>query len=155
MRRTIAVGAFFCFIGGPTLALAGDPIAETDGEAPGTSLKVTELKASNGAVTLKFTIVNDGSQTFDPDTLNDSRDGSLHDHHAVGGVYLIDAANKKKYLAVFDTDNHCICSRNSHDIQAKSSANLWVKFPAPPDSVTKIGVVVPHFVPMDDVPLSR
>lgn len=155
MRRTIAVGAFLCFIGAPTLALAGDPIAETDGEAPAMSLKVTELKVSNGTVMLKFTIVNDSSETFDPDTLNDSRDGSLHDSHAVGGVYLIDAANKKKYLAVFDTDNHCICSRYSHNIQAKSSANLWVKFPAPPDSVTKIGIVVPHFVPMDDVPLSR
>ena len=95
MRRTIAAAAFLCFICGPALALAGDPIAETDGEAPGTSLKVTELKASNGTVMLKFTIVNDGPQTFDPDTLNDTRGGSLHDAHAVGGVYLIDAANKK------------------------------------------------------------
>ena len=119
------------------------------------SLKVNELKVSNGTVMLKFTIVNDGSQAFDPDSLNDPRSGSLHDAHGIGGVYLIDLGNKKKYLAVFDTDNHCICSRDSHDIQAKSSANLWVKFPAPPDSVTKIGVVVPHFVPMDDVSLSR
>ena len=104
---------------------------------------------------LKFTIVNESSQVFDRDLLNDTRGGLLHDAHAVGGVYLIDAANKKKYLAVFDTDNHCICSRDSHDVPAKSSANLWVKFSAPPDSVTKIGIVVPHFVPMDDVPLSR
>jgi len=155
MRRTITAGAVLCFFTMPSLVCAADPIATSDGELPGTSLKVTELKVSNGTVMMKFTIVNDGSQAFDPDTLNDSRNGSLHDSHAVGGVYLIDAANKKKYLAVFDTDNHCICSRDSHDIQAKSSANLWVKFPAPPDSLAKIGVVVPHFVPMDDVPLSR
>lgn len=155
MRRTITAGAVLCFFAMPSLVCAADPIATTDGELPGTSLNVTELKASNGTVMLKFTLVNEGSRPFDPDTLNDSRDGSLHDAHAIGGVYLIDAANKKKYLAVFDTDNHCICSRQTQDIPAKSSAHLWVKFPAPPDSVAKIGVVVPHFVPMDDVPLSR
>jgi hypothetical protein len=155
MRKTIAAGASLFFVSAPVLAWAADPIATTDGESPGTSLQVTELKVSNGTVMLKFAVVNDSSQQIDPDTLDDSRDGSLHDAQAIGGVYLIDAANKKKYLAVFDTDNHCICSRNSHKIAAKSSANLWVKFPAPPESVTKIGVVVPHFVPMDDVPLSR
>jgi hypothetical protein len=155
MRRTFAAGAVLCFFTMPSLVWAADPIATTDGELPGTSLKVTELKVSNGTVMLKFTLVNDGTQAFNPDTLNDSRDGSLHDAHAIGGVYLIDAANKKKYLAVFDTDNHCICSRQTQDIPSKSSANLWVKFPAPPDGVAKIGVVVPHFVPMDDVPLSR
>ena len=136
-------------------ALAAEPIATTDGEAPDTSLEVHELKVSNGTVMLKFTVKNDGSGAFDPDTLNDSRNGSLHDAHAIGGVYLIDAANKKKYLAVFDTDNHCICSRDSHNVAPKSSANYWAKFPAPPDNVAKIGVVVPHFLPMDDVPLSR
>jgi hypothetical protein len=33
--------------------------------------------------------------------------------------------------------------------------NLWAKFPAPPDDVNQITVVVPKFQPMDDVPLSR
>jgi hypothetical protein len=155
VRKIIAAGGLLWFISTPSLTWAIDAIATTDGESPGTSLQVTQLKASNGAVMLKFVIVNDGPQVFDPDTLNDSRDGSLHDAHAIGGVYLLDTANKKKYLAVFDSDNHCVCTRGSQNIAAKSSANLWVKFPAPPDSVAKIGVVVPHFVPMDDVPLTR
>jgi hypothetical protein len=29
------------------------------------------------------------------------------------------------------------------------------KFPAPPDDVQKIGAAIPHFLPLDDVPLSR
>jgi hypothetical protein len=103
---------------------------------------------------LKFTIVNDGSADFEPDSLAD-KDVDKADYHSVSGVYLIDSANKKKYLVVYDTKNSCICSRRSKNVPAKSSANLWAKFPAPPDDVTKIGVVVPHFVPMDDVPLSR
>jgi len=136
-------------------SFAAEPIATTDGEAPGMTLQVQELKVSNGTVMLKFMVINGGTERFDPDALTDNRDGSSHDAHSIGGVYLVDVANKKKYLPVYDTDNHCICSRESQRIAPQSSANLWVKFPAPPDSVTKIGVVVPHFVPMDDVPLSR
>jgi hypothetical protein len=153
MRAIIAALAGISLFAAP--CLAAEPIATTDGEAPGMTLQVQELKVSNGTVMLKFTVINGGTERFEPDTLTDNRDGSLHDAHSIGGVYLVDVANKKKYLPVYDTDNHCICSREIHWIAPTSSANLWAKFPAPPDSVTKIGVVVPHFVPMDDVPLSR
>jgi hypothetical protein len=37
----------------------------------------------------------------------------------------------------------------------KLNTKLWAKFHAPPDGVQKIGVVVPHFIPTDDVPISR
>jgi hypothetical protein len=83
-------------------SLAAEPIATTDGEAPGTTLQVQELKVSNGTVMLKFTVANDGSSTFDPDTLAD-KTTTKPDYHSVSGVYLIDAANKKKYLVVYDT----------------------------------------------------
>jgi hypothetical protein len=152
MRAIIAALAGMCLMAAPSLA--AEPIATTDGELPGTSLQIKELKVSNGTVMLKFTIINDGTESFDPDTLSD-RTVAKYDAHSISGVYLIDTAHKKKYLVVYDTDNHCVCSRDSHDIASKSSANLWAKFPAPPDDVQKIGVVVPHFMPMDDVPLSR
>jgi hypothetical protein len=136
-------------------ASAAEPIATTDGESPGTSLQVKELKVSNGTVMLKFMIVNDSAGGFGLDDRMADHTVAKVDNASISGVYLIDAANKKKYLVVYDADNHCICSRESNNIAPKSSANLWAKFPAPPDNVTKIGVVVPHFVPMDDVPLSR
>jgi hypothetical protein len=138
----------------PVLSWAAEPIATTDGEAAGLSLQVHELKVSNGTVMLKFSIANDGNAAFDPDTLADHSVDKA-DYHSVSGIYLIDAANKKKYLVIYDTGHLCICSRETHNIEAKTGANLWARFPAPPDSVTKIGIVVPHFVPMDDVPLSR
>jgi hypothetical protein len=40
-------------------------------------------------------------------------------------------------------------------LRAKTSRNLWAKFPAPPDNVEKISVVIPKFLPLDDVPISR
>ena len=41
------------------------------------------------------------------------------------------------------------------DLKPGERVNLWSKFPAPPEDVQKISVVVPHFGPMDDVPISR
>jgi len=152
MRAIIAV--LMGIFSATALALAAEPIATTDGETPGLSLQVQELKVSNGTAMLRFTIVNDSSGVFDPSTLAD-KTAAKPDYSSISGVYLVDTAHKKKYLVVLDSDSHCLCSRESQNIQSKSGANLWAKFPAPPDDVQKIGVVVPHFVPLDDVPISR
>jgi hypothetical protein len=131
-------------------AHAAEPIATTDGEMSGTSLAVHQLKVSNGVALLTFTIKNDGDKATD----NNSLTGE-HDAHSISGVYLIDNVNKKKYLVMYDSANHCVCSRDIQDIPAKASATYWAKFPAPPDDVQKIGLVVPKFLPLDDVPISR
>jgi hypothetical protein len=151
MRAIIGVLTAIGLMAAP--ALAAEPIATTDGESPGLSLAVKDFKVSNGTVMLRFTITNDGNSGFDTYTLRDQ--SIAKDNTAVSGIYLIDVPNKKKYFVVVDTDGHCICSREVPSVAAKSSLNLWAKFPAPPDNVTKIGVVVPHFLPMDDVSLSR
>ena len=134
-----------------TLALAAEPIATTDGEVPGTSIEVQELKIVSGALMLKFTIKNESDKAID---LYSTMAGT--ENETVDGIYLLDVPGKKKYLVVRDSENHCLCSRsiNRHLAPSESEA-LWAKFPAPPDSVTKIGIVVPHFIPMDDVPVSR
>ena len=62
---------------------------------------------------------------------------------------------KKKYFVARDSENKCVCSQKVHDISKGSRANLWAKFPAPPDDVPRISIVIPHFSAMDDVPLSR
>jgi hypothetical protein len=66
-----------------------------------------------------------------------------------------DLAGKKKYEVVRDTDKNCVCSRDLQPVKSKSRVNMWAKFLAPPDSVQKLGVVIPHFMPMDDVALSQ
>ncbi len=105
---------------------------------------------TGGTVMLRFTVFNDsdsGVRIFDSLWAQES--------YSVDGVYLVDLAGKKKYEAIHDADKTCVCSRNIPQIAPHASINLWVKFPAPPDGVDKIGVVVPHFIPMDDVPLAK
>ena len=131
-------------------------IATTDGEKSGTRVEITELKrSSDNTVTLKFALVNDSDKAvgFGYDFADKANE--IKDHGSIGGVNLVDSAGKKKYFVVRDTENNCLCSRDIKDIQPKSRGNLWAKFPAPPDNVQKISVVIPHFGPLDDVPISH
>jgi hypothetical protein len=138
----------------PQAAPAKAALATADGETPGARVEVQELKrVSGGTVMMRFVLINDADKTLNVGY--DFGAGSTSDIGTVGGVHLIEPVGKKKYLVVRDTENKCDCSRGVKDLAPKSRANLWARFPAPPDNVEKIGVVIPHFSPMDDVPLSR
>ncbi len=135
---------------------AGPAIATADGDMPGIRVEVQELKRnSGGTVTLKFAMINDSDKDLSFGYSFGDPDYSIKDYGGIGGVHLIDAVGKKKYFVARDTDTACLCSRSVPTIDAKSRANLWAKFPAPPEDVQKITVVIPHFTPMDDVSISR
>ena len=138
----------------PQTAPAKATLATSDGETPGARVEVQELKrVSGGTVMLRFTMINDGDKTLNFGY--EFAQQGTPDFANIGGVHLIDAVGKKKYLVVRDSQNACECSRSLHDLAAKSRINLWARFPAPPDNVEKIGIIIPHFGPLDDVPLSR
>jgi len=137
---------------------AGPAIATADGDLPGIRVEVQELKRTSGdTVTLKFVMINDSDAALSvySGKFGEEGKGGNVDYRSVGGVHMVDAAGKKKYFVVRDTENQCLCSRDVQDINSKSRAQLWANFPAPPEDVQKITVVVPHFIPMDDVPISR
>lgn len=131
-------------------------IASADGDAPGTKVEIHELKRSSGeTLTLRFSMVNGSNKdiSFNYAFVEPGKD--VPDFNSVGGVHLIDPVGKKKYFVVRDTENQPSCSKGLKDLAPGQRLNLWSKFPAPPEDVQKISVVVPHFGPMDDVPISR
>ncbi|MGH7828730.1 MAG: hypothetical protein ACREP8_01005 [Candidatus Binatia bacterium] len=139
----------------PQATQAKAVLASSDGETPGWRVEIQELKrVSGGTVMLRFVMINDGDQTLSFGH-NFVQPGISGDYANIGGVHLLDPVGKKKYLVIRDTQNNCDCSKGLKNVDAKSRVNLWARFPAPPDNVEKIAVVVPHFSPMDDVPLSR
>jgi hypothetical protein len=131
-------------------------IASTDGEKPGTHIDITELKrTSGGTVNLKFTIANTSSEKLAMySNLGDHMVSSDH-YRGVSGIHLIDPVNKKKYFVVTDSEKNCVCSKDAPDIEPGGKLNLWAKFPAPPPEVTKVTIEIPHFAPIDDVPISQ
>ena len=131
-------------------------IATADGEKAGTRVDITELKRSSGnTLTLKFVMVNDSDKGLGFGYDFGDKDNSIKDFASIGGVNLVDGAGKKKYFVVRDTENNPVCSRDLKDMPPRGRANLWAKFPAPPDDVQKISIVIPHFGPIDDAPISR
>lgn len=134
---------------------SGPAIATTERDTPGTRIEVQEVKRTSGdTVTVKFAMINDSDKELSFGYEYVDPDHSIKHYGGIGGIHLIDAAGKKKYFVVRDTENACLCSRSVPKISPKSRANLWAKFPAPPADVQKITVVMPHLIPMDDVPLS-
>jgi hypothetical protein len=132
---------------------AGTAVATADGEQSGVTLTVTELKrSSGGTVNLKFTIDNASSESlgFGYDFVE--KDKGYGD---IGGIYLVDQTNKKKYFVARDSEGECVCSRKLSDLPKGEKRSLWAKFPAPPPEVKAISVVVPRFSPMDDVPIAE
>ncbi|HEY7458930.1 MAG TPA: hypothetical protein VH765_09275 [Xanthobacteraceae bacterium] len=161
MNKHLSVGVialwFLIALPGPPVPQASaqkGPLASADGEKPGTRVEVQELKrVSGGIVMLRFTLINDSGDKFGFG--NQFTQQGVNESNSIGGVHLIDPAGKKKYLVVRDSQNNCDCSRKLAELKPKSSANLWARFPAPPDKLEKINVVIPHFAPLDDVPISR
>jgi hypothetical protein len=137
-------------------AAAPAGIASADGERSGVKVVVQELKrTSGGTVAMKFSITNGSENKVGGGYEFGDKDHEIIDHGSVGGVQLIDEAGKRKYFVVRDTGGKCVCSQGIKDVQPGETENFWARFPAPPDSVQKITVVVPHFQPMDDVPIGK
>jgi hypothetical protein len=104
---------------------------------------------------LKFAVVNNTKEQMSLGYDYGDPAMGAGDYSNVGGTHLLDAGNKKKYLVVRDSEKKCVCSTMKGYIPVAERANLWAKFPAPPDDVKVISVVIPHFAPMDDVPISQ
>jgi hypothetical protein len=131
-------------------------VATADGENPDMRAEILELKRTSGdQLMLRFMIVNDASKPFNfSDSLADPA-FSGKDHSSVSGVHILDGANKKKHFVLRDTEGNCVCSRKLDDIAAKSRMTVWARFPAPPEGTQKVSIVIPRFIPVDDVPITR
>ena len=142
--------ALAALLAAPAAALA-EPVAVADGERTGVRAEIIELKRSSGdTVTLRFTLVNDSGARL---SIKDDLLGG--NHRDAREVHLIDAAGQKKYLALMDSANNCVCSAElPHNMESGSTLNLWVRFPAPPAEVTEVSVVLPRFIPTD-VPIGE
>ena len=131
-------------------------IATAEGTIPGTRVDVTELKrSSGGTVTLRFALVNESDRAINVSDVGELLDMNVSfSVYPVGGVHLIDPVGRKKYFVARDAENKCVCS-GFEGLAKGGRANHWAKFPAPPDDVEKISIVIPVFSPLDDVPISR
>jgi hypothetical protein len=113
--------------------------------------EVMELKRIPGdMLMLRLALVNKGSEPVTPQEYTASGD-----YRAVSGVTLMDPINKKTYLVARDSEKNTICSKGLENIKPGERINVWARYPAPPPDVRKISLMIPHFPPIDDVPIGR
>jgi hypothetical protein len=124
-----------------------------EGQDPDIRVEVRDLKrGEGGVVTLRLRLVNESAEAFDASC--DMRDPAANDSCGeFTGAYLLDATNKKKYTVVRDSERRCVCS-GIDAVEPGKRMNLWATFPAPPEDVTAVTVVVPQFEPIENVPIN-
>ena len=135
-----------------TPSLAQD-VLSAEGETPDVRIEVRDLKRGDGdTVTLRLRLINESGAPFDASC--NMREPATNDSCGVfSGAYLLDAANKKKYLVVRDTAGACVCS-GVDDLEDGQKMNIWATYPAPPAETTAMTVVVPLFEPIEGVPIN-
>lgn len=116
--------------------------------------EVMELKRIPGdMLMLRMAIVNTGRETMGMS--RDYVDPKTGDTYSVSGITLVDPVNKKKYFVVRDAENTCVCSEGLKDIKPGDRIAGWARFPAPPEDVRKISVLIPSFPPIDEVAIAK
>jgi hypothetical protein len=146
----------------------GAPVAEGQGSADGGRFvfRITELRRSGPTVVLNATVSLAGGSEKDEIQLNDTfSDGvfvniknsdAQEQGDVFDGVALIDPNARKKYLVARQADGRCVCSNElgGEFVEEDAPVNLQATLAAPPESVTKVNVVVPSVKTFIDVPLS-
>lgn len=135
-------------------AAPANALATSDNDKGTGRAELTELKRiSGGMLMLKLAIVNTG---HDPMSMTfEYTDPGTSDANSVSGITLVDPVNKKKYFVVRDGANGCLCATGLKDVKPGERITAWARFPAPPDDVQKMSVMIPHFPPIDEVAIVK
>ncbi len=151
MVRTLGIG-LCALVVIATMGAGTKILGSADGETPGTHIDVTQFKRVSGdMVSVQCVLTNDTKATIPLGGLMDGTNG-MNDNATIAGVYLDDG--NTKYTVVRDAQGKCVCSSALTYLEPKSKVSLWAKFSAPPTSTKKLNINVPHFPPVDDVPLT-
>jgi len=156
MSRFASCGLLAALVASATFSAApvlAQDVLSAEGETPDVRIEVRDLKRGDGdTVTLRLRLVNESGEEFQASC--EMREPGANDScGAFSGAYLLDAANKKKYLVVRDTQGTCVCSGVDNLADGKKM-NIWATYPAPPAEVTEMTVIVPLFEPIEGVPIN-
>ncbi|WP_327304876.1 hypothetical protein OG730_15910 [Streptomyces sp. NBC_01298] len=131
----------------PTASKGSGPL-EVIASAQGPSGLVLELNSAvrdqDGYVTVSGQIKNTGSAAV-------SNLGTLRGEEktaspgSVAGASLVDAAGKKRYLVLRDTEGRCACTTGLQFIKGGESIAFFAQFPSPPATTTEVVFGLPTF----------
>jgi hypothetical protein len=127
----------------------GTAVRTIEGNEPGVHADILSLKRTEGGLlTLRV--------AFDNETGGEIKNKALPGGGNVENFQLVDFLNKRKYNVLRTSDGACLCtSLNPLTSSEPGKRILWAKFTAPPESVTRISLLLPEAEPVDDIPITK
>ncbi len=126
-------------------AAKGNVVQSQDTEITGITADLTECKRKEGVLSVKVQFRNTSDAPVNV---------SIDTHHGEYSGFYVTAADKK-YFILTDTEKAPLAPKYISGTVEKGGKLLWwAKFPAPPDEVKKINVVIPKVIPFEDVPIT-
>jgi hypothetical protein len=145
--RLLLLSAFAAVLAAPAAAQT----LKAEGATPGQVIQLRELKRdATGAVTLRFTLVNDSCCGVSGVMLREKGSDSAQ---KPSGVKLVDEASETAYSPQRGADGQCVCSEMPNTGRGER-ANLWVKFTGVPATLKAARVEVKTFEPISGVPIT-
>ena len=133
-----------------TQPAVAEPAIHEYEKIPGIMVKITELKrTASDTLTLRWSYINttDAPIDLDPNGYYDLAEK----------VYLLDLPGKKQYR-VLQAGGYPLGRKHGYEVivPAGKEYTMWVRFPAPPATVTKIDVYIEGVSePFDGVPITK
>ncbi|WP_435210049.1 hypothetical protein [Streptomyces sp. bgisy034] len=121
-------------------------LAELKGE-DGLILTISSAKRdSGGFVTVSGELKNDGDEAARVSARTSGDETEIIRHGtSLGGATLVDSASKKRYYVLRDTDGRPLTTTGMPRIKPGDSIPVFMQFPAPPTSSSKVSFQLPTF----------
>ncbi len=139
---------------GTTTTTAPTVLAEATANLPASPLDSTLLpirirltaltRLPGDVVEARLTVVNESSEEF-------ALWAAVSDHYDLRDVALVDLQHDRRYLALLDSEDTCLCTELN--VSPGESFQGYVQFAAPPPEVTSADVTVPGFPPLNGIPI--
>ncbi|MFF7676540.1 hypothetical protein [Actinacidiphila glaucinigra] len=122
-------------------------LAQMKGEKDITVTLSEATRDSGGFVTVKGTLTNGGASIFNASSWVGSEMAVQKSGASVAGAVLVDAAGKKRYYVLRDTEGKCLCTMGLTLIKPGETRPLFAQFPAPPEGTTEMEFQLPTMPP--------
>ncbi|WP_369146226.1 hypothetical protein [Streptomyces sp. R44] len=115
----------------------------------GVELDVTAAERdAGGFLTVKGALKNTSSRSIAlPGQIRGDETEVMKHGNSLGGATLIDAAGKKRYYVLRDTDGRPLTTTGLDILPAGETVAVFLQFPAPPASTTEVSFQLPTFEP--------
>ncbi|ATM24561.1 hypothetical protein SMD44_p10062 (plasmid) [Streptomyces alboflavus] len=114
----------------------GRPVARIKG-GDGIEGEIHSVQRQDGMVMVKFEVTNRSDENY---LTVDWQDGT--NVYTLSGSSIVDRKNKKRYMALMDSNERCLCSERTGSIDKGKTKQLYVQFEAPPTEVKQVDLAL-------------